>query len=77
MFFATGDETVLSIGFEISAYTVMENEEEVSVCLSADGGIGTEVFEVYMWPLDISTQGVLHSYKCMSSLHYNTLRNSR
>ena len=57
MLFATGDETALSIGFETSAYTIMESEKEASVCLFANGGVGTEVFEVYIQSLDITTQG--------------------
>lgn len=59
MFFATGDETLLSIGFEMSAYTVVETAEEASVCLFANGGVGTEVFEVYIQTLDITTQGAV------------------
>ena len=52
-----GDENILRIGFDMTAYSVMESEGELSVCVSAYGGAGNEVFEIYMYPRDVTTQG--------------------
>lgn len=49
---------ILRIGFDMTAYTVMESEEEISVCVSTYGGAGNEVFEVYIYPRDVTTQGI-------------------
>ena len=53
-----GDETLLWIGFDMTAYSVVESDEEISVCVSAYGGVGTEVFGVYIYPQDVTTQGI-------------------
>ena len=42
----------------MTAYSVVESDEEISVCMSAYGGAGTEVFEVYIYPRDVTTQGI-------------------
>ena len=62
--FYAGDETLLWIGFDMTTYSVLESEGEISVCVSAYGGAGNEVFEIYIYPVNITTQGT-----CITQLY--------
>ena len=45
------------IGFERSNYSVLESDELLSVCVTADRGDGSEAYLVNLTSIDLTAQG--------------------
>ena len=49
--------TAAYVGFENTAYSVLESDGVVTVCLTVDRGDGWEQFYMYLFSADLTTQG--------------------
>ena len=69
--------TAFRFGFEQSSYSVIESDEEVSVCVTGDRGDGSEMYTLSLTSINVTTQGiaymVLEHCKYCSSYLYKTL----
>ena len=45
-------------GFEQSSYSVIESDEEVSVCVTADRGDGSEMYTLSLTSIIVTSQGI-------------------
>ena len=48
----------VALSLERPFYSVVESDEEVSICVTAGGGDGSEVFRLSLVLTDITTQGM-------------------
>lgn len=55
--FVADRKAAFRVGFEMSAYAVLEGDREATVCMLADHGSGSEVYTVSISTVDITTQG--------------------
>ena len=45
-------------GFEQSSYSVIESDEVVSVCVTADRGDGSEMYTLSLTSINVTSQGI-------------------
>ena len=45
-------------GFEQSSYSVIESDEEVSLCVTGDRGDGSEMYTLSLTSINVTTQGI-------------------
>ena len=55
-------------GLERSSYSVLESDEVVTVCVTADRGDGSEVYTLSLTSINVTTQGIVYI------LHVNVLQ---
>ena len=45
-------------GFEQSSYSVIESDEVVTVCVTADRGDGSEIYALNLTSINVTSQGI-------------------
>ena len=62
-------------GLEMSSYSVLESDEVVTVCVTADRGDGSEVYTLSLTSINVTTQGMsmLLYIECLFQVYFSHL----